>query len=160
MLDFRMNFRPLSLLSRLFVSRHAWQQAFSNNAQKIKLVKLCSPKTNKYLKRISIIEKENIICPKWVRETYGSAEDMRLLASIISKNREVVAAGAQYSVKEAILEVSEMEEIKQVKFVALGYKLQRVFNHYGIVLENLNAPSNSKTVLVVTLDMPKPDLLA
>jgi hypothetical protein len=71
-----------------------------------------------------------------------------------------VAAGAQYSVKEAILEVSEMEEIKQVKFVALGYKLQRVFNHYGIVLENLNAPSNSKTVLVVTLDMPKPDLLA
>lgn len=101
---------------------------------------------------LKTVAEENVANPKWVKESYSCADDIAMLASIIPRNMEVVAAGSVNTVQAALLEVSRLKEAETAKYIVFRYWIQKHKEFNAIVLENLVAPSDSNTVIAVTLD--------
>lgn len=101
---------------------------------------------------LKTVAEENVANPKWVKESYSCADDIAMLASIIPRNMEVVAAGSVDTVHAALLEASRLKEAETAKYIVFRYWIQKHKGFNAIVLENLVAPSDSNIVIAVTLD--------
>ena len=101
---------------------------------------------------LTTVGEENVANAKWVKETYGCADDIAMLASIIPRNMEVVAAGSVDTVHAALLEASRLKEAETAKYIVFRYWIQKHKGFNAIVLENLVAHPDSNTVIAVTLD--------
>jgi hypothetical protein len=106
---------------------------------------------------LKTVTEENVTNPKWLKESYSCADDIAMLASIIPRNMEVVAAGSVDTVHAALLEASRLKEAETAKYIVFRYLIQKQKGFNAIVLENLVAPSDSNIVIAVTLDRALPE---
>jgi hypothetical protein len=95
---------------------------------------------------------------KWANESYGCADDIAMLASILSYNIEVIANGSPKTVKAALLEASRTLEAEKVSHIVFRYMIQEYKGVNAIVLKNLVAPHDATKILVITLDVDPRDL--
>lgn len=104
--------------------------------------------------QIKTVAQANVGSAKWGREKYGCADDICMLAHIMSSSMEVKAAGSEQTIKAALLEASRYYEAEQVKYITFRYLIQAAKGENAIVLENLVAPHGADKAIVVTLDIP------
>lgn len=106
---------------------------------------------------VSTVEKETLTA-QWGRESYSCADDICMLASILPRNMEVVAAGSQYTLADALLEASRLDDAATAKYIVFAHRIQRAHGRNAVVLENLVAPPGAKHVLVIILDRSPSEL--
>jgi hypothetical protein len=107
---------------------------------------------------IKHVAQANIDSAVWGHEKYGCADDICMLAHIMSRSMEVKAAGSERTIKAALLEASRYTEADRVKYIVFHYKIQAAKGKNAIVLENLVAPHDADEAIVVTLDRSLEDM--